>query len=152
MKKGLLIMIALPILLIGCSNGGSTVKDTPPEDLSENAIEVKQVLEKNLQATQEEDMDAYLATLVESGRESTKKEIAGFFEDYDMEYELLGFEILEEEDERIVIEAEQRATATYVAEGLSYRDHIARSEQTFVREEGEWRIAKSEITNTDIIK
>ncbi|RIU90546.1 hypothetical protein [Oceanobacillus picturae] len=152
MKKGLLIMIALPILLIGCSNGGSTVKDTPAEDLSENAIEVKQVLEKNLQATQEEDMDAYLATLVESGRESTKKEIAGFFEDYDIEYELLGFEILEEEDERIVIEAEQRATATYVAEGLSYRDHIARSEQTFVREEGEWRIAKSEITNTDIIK
>ncbi|NAP01183.1 hypothetical protein FRY77_35090, partial [Halomonas sp. MG34] len=107
MKKGLLIMIALPILLVGCSNSGPTVKDTPAEDLSENASEVKQVLKRNLQAIQEEDMDAYLATLVESGRESTKNEIAGFFEDYDIEYELLGFEILEEEEERIVIEAEQ---------------------------------------------
>lgn len=151
MKKWLLVTIMLPVLLMGCSNTEGTTKDTPSEDLSGNAKAVKEVLEKNLQATQEEDMEVYLSTLVESGRESTKKEIEGFFKDYDIKYELLAFEVLEEEETKMKVESEQRATAEYIAEGLSYHDHIARMEQTFVMEDGEWRISESKIINTDII-
>ncbi|PAV31222.1 hypothetical protein CIL05_00770 [Virgibacillus profundi] len=151
MKKWLLITIMLPIILMGCSNSGGSTKDTSSEGLSENAKAVKEVLEKNLQATQEEEMEAYLNTLVESGRESTKNEIEGFFKDYDIKYELLDFEVLEEEETKMKVESEQRATAEYIAEGLSYHDHIARMEQTFIVEDGDWRISESKIINTDII-
>lgn len=147
MKKRVIIGTFILALLVGCSNAD----DNKESKNSPAVAEVKQVLQNNYTYSQEEDMEGYLNTIVKSGREDTRHELKGFFENYDINYELLSFEVLEEEADRIVVEAEQRAKATFIAEDQSYHDHIATSEYTFVKEDGEWRISESELTNTELI-
>lgn len=147
MKKRLVTGTFILALLVGCSNTDENKKSDNPAAVAE----VKQVLQNNYTFSQEEDMKGYLNTIVKSGREDTRRELEGFFENYDINYELLSFEVLEEEADRIVVEAEQRAKATFIAEGQSYHDHIATSEYTFVKEDGEWRISESQLTNTELI-
>ncbi|MGX9931875.1 hypothetical protein ACW0KB_11605 [Virgibacillus salarius] len=145
MYKVMLLLIGTLLVIMGCSNDDAS-------KISKNASQVKQVLEDNLTYSEDENMDKYLETIVDASREDTKKQLEVFFKDYDITYELLDFKVIEESNDRIVIEAEQRATASFIAAGESYRDHIAHMEYVFVNESDGWKIASSTVTKTNIIK
>src|SRR4051812_5337497 len=138
MRKLLSIAIIVTALLSGCSSDGEA-----EANYSEEIKKVKQVMEQNVQFLQEENIEGYLSTIVESAREDSAEAMEAFFKNYDIEYELMKFDVVEEKSDKIVVETEQYADATYVAEGQSYKSHIAVAVHTFVKENGSWRISES---------
>lgn len=142
MEKIMLGVLLALLFLGGCSEGKSEVTS------EEARNEVKMLVEKNLRFSQEEDIEGYLSTIVERARESTKETLPDFFAKFDIEYELINFKVLEEEESKIITEAEQYASATYIEEGESFRDHLAVVVHTFVKEDGKWLISDSVVIDT----
>lgn len=143
-KIKLLLAGFMVCLLIGCS-GEINVED------EQAAEDVKKILADNIEYLNNEDIDGYLSTLVESAHEATRVETESFFKDYDIEYQLLSSIIIEEEEEKIVVESEQQAQAISVPEGEDYKDHVSVNIHTFEKENGEWKISESNIVDINFI-
>ncbi|MGM0123941.1 hypothetical protein IGI37_001315 [Enterococcus sp. AZ194] len=107
------------------------------------------VLKKNIQAVNDKDIDAYLSTIVPSSREETKKEMTPFFEKYSLKNELLSFEVKKQDNDHMLIEAQQKSQNLGKEK---YRSHIAVANHTFVKEGGEWLIQETVITDTKFIQ
>lgn len=111
----------------------------------EDVLAAFALLEKNLQAANDEDLEAYASTLVPSAREATKKEMATFFKEFDVKHTLLSFEVTKEDGERILVKARQKT----VNEGKNeYRDHITEANHTFVNIDGEWLLEETAMSDT----
>lgn len=111
----------------------------------EDVYAVYDLLERNLQAANDEDVETYLQTLIPEAREATKKEMTTFFETYDVEHTLLSFEVRKEDGERILVKTQQRT----VNEGTEeFRNHITEANHTFVKIDGEWFIEETAMSNT----
>ncbi|MHC5268728.1 hypothetical protein ACYSNO_06000 [Enterococcus sp. LJL98] len=111
----------------------------------EDVLAVYALLEKNLQAANEEDLETYLSTLVPEAREATKKEMVPFFETYDVKHTLVSFEVIKEDGERILVKARQKT----VNEGTEkYRNHITEANHTFVKIDGEWLLEETAMSDT----
>ncbi|GGI65575.1 MULTISPECIES: hypothetical protein [Enterococcus] len=114
----------------------------------EEALAALAVLEKNLQAANDEDLDLYVSTLVPSAREATKKEMAAFFEEYDVEHTLLEFKVTKDDGERIQVLARQK---TINKGSNKYRNHITEANHTFVKIDGEWFLEETSMSDTQFI-
>ncbi|MFL2134115.1 hypothetical protein [Desemzia sp. FAM 24101] len=155
MKKVLLLVIA-GIFLTGC-NSVAVYQDPKTVsyslegeyDNTEDAQEVVQVIQDNLHYAQEEDMEGYLSTLISSAREETEEELFPFFESYDLEHTVLSVEILDQEENRMLIKTEQQAVMVDSVDGAEqYRDHIAEANHTVIKENEEWKIEETIMTDT----
>ncbi len=105
-------------------------------------------LETNLKAANAEDVELYVSTLVTSAHEETKKEMRKFFKAYDIEHTLLSFEVVKQEDNRMLVKAQQKA----INKGSKkYRDHITEANHTFTKENGKWVIEETAMSNTKFI-
>lgn len=112
------------------------------------ALAAFDTMEKNLAASNKEDIESYTSTIVPSAREETKKELATFFEDYDLENTLLTFEVKKQEEDHLLVETTQQTVNKGKKE---YKDHIATTSVTFVKEEDQWLIEQSVVTDTKFI-
>lgn len=111
----------------------------------QDVLAVYELLEKNLQAANDEDIETYLSTLVPSAREATKKEMIPFFEKYDVKHTLVAFEVTKEDGKRILVKARQKT----VNEGKEkYRNHITEANHTFVKVDGEWLLEETAMSDT----
>lgn len=157
--KVLILMFSSLFFIAGCNalNEVPTYQDPDTVEYtinSEDTIneEVKaavQVVEDNLRYAQEENMEGYLSTLVSSAHEETKAELTPFFEEYDLNHTILSVEILEQEEEIMLIRTEQQTVMEDSVEGAEpYRDHIAEANHTLVKENGEWKIEETIMTDT----
>lgn len=140
MKIKLILIGLMTILAVGCSSEIDITNE-------EAAQEVKQVLEDNIAALNQEDMEGYLSTIAESAHEETREETKQFFEEYDIDYELLNAIVIEEEENKFVLEAEQRAQAVSAPKDTEYRDHVSVNHHTFEKEKGEWKITGSQLVD-----
>lgn len=111
----------------------------------EDVQAVFDLLEKNLQAANDEDLETYLSTLVPDAREATKKEMAPFFKTYDVKHTLLAFEVRKEDGERILVKTQQRTENKGTEE---FRNHVTEANHTFVKIDGEWFIEETAMSNT----
>lgn len=121
----------------------------------ENQSEVEaaiHVVEDNLNYATREDMEGYLSTIVASGREETQNELAPVFETYDLEHTVLSAEVLEQEENRLLIRTEQQTVMLDAVEGAEpYRSHIAEANHELVKENGDWKIKETIMTDTTFI-
>jgi hypothetical protein len=106
------------------------------------------LLQQNLQAANQKDVEGYTATLVSSARESTAKEMRAFFAEYDLSHTLLSFEVVKQDADSMLVAAQQK---TMNHGKNDYRDHITQAHHTFVRENGQWKIKETVMTNTEFI-
>lgn len=114
----------------------------------DDALAALKVLETNLQAATDEDIDLYISTLVPSAREATQKEMSAFFEEYDVEHTLLEFKVTKEDGTRIQVQARQKT----VNKGKNkYRNHITVANHTFVKMDGEWFLEETAMSDTQFI-
>lgn len=114
----------------------------------DDALAALKVLETNLQAATDEDIDLYVSTLVPSAREATQKEMSAFFEEYDVEHTLLEFKVTKEDGTRIQVQARQKT----VNKGKNkYRNHITVANHTFVKMDGEWFLEETAMSDTQFI-
>ncbi|MEG0284905.1 MAG: hypothetical protein RR494_03325 [Vagococcus sp.] len=126
-----------------------TLKITGKFKDEKTAKELLACLEKNINAANNKDMDTYLETLTPEKREDTKKEMTSFFKEYDIQTELLTFDIKKQDDDHALVQAQQKS----INHGDNkYRNHIAEANHTFVKIDGNWYIDQSVMSNTKFIK
>lgn len=114
----------------------------------DNALAALKVLETNLEAANQEDIDLYVRTLVPSARESTKEEMSTFFKEFDVEHTLLEFKVTKEYENRIQVQARQKT----INKGTNkYRNHITEANHTFVKIEDQWFIEETAMSDTQFI-
>lgn len=158
--KVILLMLGAVFFLAGC---GSVPSYQAPETISyqiegelsnqEEAEKAVQVITDNLAFATSEDIDGYVSTIIESAHEETRKELSPVFEEYDLEHTILSIEILEQEENRMLIQAQQQTIMTSSAEGAPvYRNHIAEVNYTMTIENGEWKIEETAMTDTKFIE
>ncbi|UUX35049.1 hypothetical protein [Fundicoccus culcitae] len=115
---------------------------------NESAIaEVVAVIENNIQATNEENIDLYVSTLVPSARVETQREMQQVFDEFDIRIVLESIEVLEQTNDMVKLRVQQRATS----DDETYRDHVATVGITLIYENEEWLIVESMMENTEFI-
>lgn len=107
----------------------------------QGAQEALQVVEANITALNERDIDGYLETIVEDAHEGTRAATEELFVMDKIEFELLESFVVEEETKKFVIQTEQRAAA----DTDEYRDHLSTNMHTIEKINDEWKITASEI-------
>lgn len=128
------------------------IEDVEVED-QEAVDEAVAVVEKNIEAVEEQDMEKYLSTIVESGQQETKNELEEFFELYQLEHTALGITLLEEDDQSMLLEVMQQSIAESTAEGAEeYKDHIAVANYVLEKENEEWKISSTSIVENYFIE
>ena len=106
------------------------------------------LLQQNLQAANAKDSTAYADTLIKKAQAATKKEMDKFFASYDLHHELLSFEVIKQEQNQMVIKAEQKT----INQGKEkYRNHISEARHLFVKEDGSWKIKETNMADTNFI-
>ncbi|WP_156291390.1 hypothetical protein [Oceanobacillus salinisoli] len=103
------------------------------------------VVESNLQYAEEEDLEAYVDTLAAGVQEERTTEIEELFENADVNYEIVGTDVVIESTSTIVLLVEQKAVATDLAEGYEFTDSIAEVQYSLAKEEGEWKVFSKEV-------
>ncbi|WP_430611025.1 hypothetical protein [Enterococcus sp. DIV0876] len=106
------------------------------------------LLERNLQAATEKDIDAYTDTLVLHAEEETKAEMIPFFDEYTLAHTLLSFEVIKQEANTMLVAAQQK---TINLGENNYRNHITQAHHTFIKEGAEWKIQQTVMTNTEFL-
>lgn len=165
MKNIQLIGLMLIILFVAGCSATNTREYIEPSSVSYEVEEETDILDseaiaagikliqKNLEYAQNEDIEQYLTTIVESAHENTKIELNEFFDFYDMEHTILGITVLEQELEEMLIQVEQQSVAIVsVEEAEPYRDHVSLANHTLVKENEEWKIAETTMTETYFIE
>lgn len=149
-------VILLVFLLSGCNKVPNYQNPDDVEltiqseyEINDDVLEAVHVIEDNLRYVEEEDMEGYVSTLVSRAREETSEELALFFEQYDLNITILSIEVLEQEESIMLIQTEQQTVEVgSVEDAPNYRDHIAEANHTLVKEDGEWKIEETIMTNT----
>lgn len=100
-----------------------------------------QTIETNILALNEKDIDSYLDTITEEAHEQTREATEELFGMEDINFELLESIIIEEEEDKFVIQTEQRA----YSESDEYRDHISTNMHTLEKQNNDWKITASEV-------
>ena len=110
--------------------------------------DIRQVVVKNLEATQAEDMTAITGMMHTQSPsfEATKSQLPPLFKAYDLKYELLSFEFVAMSGEYAIGRTRQRTTK---ADGPIFRDNEIDMIQIFRKENGRWKFwAQSILTVT----
>lgn len=158
MKK--IYLLCMSILFLTACNSIPTYQDPGEVTYSiegeiENQFEVEaaiKVIEDNLDYATKENMEGYLSTIVATGREETQNELAPIFETYDLEHTILSAEVLEQEENRLLIRVEQQTVMLDAVEGAEpYRSHIAEANHELVKEDEDWKIKETIMTDTTFI-
>ncbi|MEC6746953.1 hypothetical protein VXN63_00250 [Marinilactibacillus sp. XAAS-LB27] len=111
------------------------------------------VIKRNLEYAQNENIEQYITTIVNSAQVSTKTELSEFFDLYDMEHTILGIRILEQDANEMLIQVEQQSVAVHTAEEAEpYRDHVSLANHTITKENEQWKIAETVMTETFFIE
>lgn len=152
------------LILGGCTQVGNEVTSYQDPNTVEYEIEgashseeevqeAVELIERNLAYAQRKEMDNYLSTIVSQAHEETKRELEPIFEEYTLEHIILHVEVLEKEADRMLIQTEQQTVVLDSAEGTDeYRDHISEANYTLVKENNQWKIQETVMTNTVFIK
>ncbi|MDR0921483.1 MAG: hypothetical protein LBM95_03765 [Lactobacillales bacterium] len=124
-------------------------KQAQTTELNAEEKKVKKVLEENIAAATAKDSERYVNTLTKAKRAETKKEMDKFFKEYTVVHSLQSFQVLKEDKTHMLVEAKQKA----INKGKkSYRNHIATADHTFVKENGEWKIDSTTMTDTQFLE
>ncbi|EMF0089288.1 hypothetical protein EFL14_RS11245 [Enterococcus hirae] len=160
MKKRTLFLVILSIFLL-VTAASQLVRNVPRVEAKQTSTKITgkinnqrtanichQLLQQNLKAATDKNLNDYLATLVKDAHKATTKEMQQFFKDYDVSHELLSFEVIKQAPQSMLVAAEQKT----VNHGKkAYRDHITTAYHTFILEENEWKIKETTMTNTQFL-
>lgn len=92
----------------------------------------------NVQATQEENLDAVLQTIhtQSPGYLATKQQLVPLFDNYDLKYEILSFKYIGRDNEYAVARVKQ---STKKLSGPAFRNNVVDMIEVFRQEKGQWK-------------
>jgi len=132
------VAMVLIVLLVGCQT----------DDANKEVIEV---MEKNLEALNNEDVDKYMSTLSEESPayEQTKELIGKIFEVYDLENKLIGkMEVVEMKEDSAKV---KMTTTSKKISGPEYKDNESTYINLLKKYEDGWKITNTELQETKFL-
>ncbi|MGX6972589.1 hypothetical protein [Vagococcus lutrae] len=112
------------------------------EESIKDAVDVVLI---NNDAANSENIEAYLDTLSPESRKATKKELTTFFKTYDVTHDILSIKVLEQSNQKIVLEVTKESHNHNQA---TFTDHRAENVITLQKQAGNWQIVETFLNNT----
>lgn len=110
------------------------------------------VIQTNLDAATTKDIETYVSTLIVSAQVETRNEMGKFFEDYSLEHTILEVKVVKQEPTKIMLKVSQQTlTQQGKKQKKKYRHHISEANHTLIKEDGQWKIAETAMSNTRFI-
>lgn len=111
---------------------------------SEAEAELKAVVLKNMEATQNEDIEGALKTLdvPQAQLDLNRQVMEELFELYDLEYRLVSFKVVKCEGDTAVVEVVQE---TKKVSGPAFQDNLTTTEQQMKKGPDGWKIVGTKI-------
>ena len=145
MKKTFVISCLALIALFFSSSDAFAKKKTSDE------AAVRACIEKNLKASQDEDIDTYWETckptsaLVKKQTEAVMKVV---FEKYDLSYKLDSYKLISIDGNTAVVEIEM---TTKKIRGPEFKDNQIKQRNNLKKIDGKWYIVSSEILSVNLL-
>lgn len=116
------------------------------------AEDVKAVVEENMTATQNEDMDRMMNTIHQQSPsyQATRQQVAPLFQQYDLTYELNDYEFVGMTGEFAVVKVRQ--TTRKVGGTAAFNNNELELLQAFKKEGGQWKFWSQSILNMRFFK
>lgn len=164
MRKMSVLIMGMVCVLMGCvspenrqyTDPSTVTYEIEGADEITDQAEVEQAIEvikENLAAAQDRDIERYVATIVSGARADTRKELIPFFDAYELEHTILGIKVADQQPEQMLIKVLLQTVAIDQApEADHYRDHVSETNYTLVKENQNWLIAESQVTENEFIK
>ncbi len=136
------LFVVLALVVTGC--GGS---EEDPEISQEKEEEIVSVIEKNIEATEEEDLERVAKTMYSDHPdfELFMEETEQIFEQFDLSYELeiLDVNIVDEETARVEFRQE-----TSAENEENFEDNLITGTHELRKADGQWKIYETHITDS----
>lgn len=153
------VLVGFGLLLIGLLNQpkplllGKTPVDVIGSITDETEIAAAiDVIQQNLDAATTKDIDTYVSTLIETAQEESRTEIGQFFEDYSLEHTILEVKVVKQTPSEIMLKvSQQTVTQPGQKQKKNYRNHISEANHTLIKEQGQWKIAETAMSDTRFI-
>ena len=138
MKYIYLLLITI-LFFNGCSN-----------DRAEEEQAVKDVIYKNIEAGNNQDVDAYIATMDKDNRNYDRLEdmMNKIFSTYDLHYQVKDLKVIELKDDEAKVQFVQ---ITKKIKGPTFRDSRIEGVHTLHKPNGEWKIYDTQINKVDYL-
>ena len=138
MKYIYLFLITI-LLFNGCSS-----------DKSGDEQAIKDVIYKNIQAGNDEDIAAYISTMDKDYRNYDRLEdmMRTIFQTYDLNYQVKDLKVIELKDNEAKV---QYVQITKKIKGPNFRDNRIEGIHTLHKKDGEWKIYDTEIKKIDYL-
>lgn len=105
------------------------------DDIAES---IKAVVDKNIQATQGEDLDAMMSTIHTQSPAylTTKQQMPLIFENFDLRYQIVSYTFIGFNAPYAIARVRQRTTKT---SGAAFKNNVMDMIQVFRKERGAWK-------------
>lgn len=132
LKSLFLLLFIILILFSGCSRGISDEE------------KVKILIEKNLRALEDEDLEGYMSTLSSDspGFGWTKTSLRYSFDKYDLDYEIEEITITDMSETKAHVKVIKTIKPV---NNSDFKPNRTEAIHTLIKKNGEWKIAKSEM-------
>lgn len=141
-----LLGVSLLIIMTMLKFFPSINRVTESEPDSNIESEIIKVLEGNIKALENENMDEYMSKVYTHAEQTTfaeiKKMLSDIFEDFDLAYELRDFEFLSISEQEVKVRVTQITT---LVEGENFRDNESIFIHTLKPQKEEWKFFDSEV-------
>lgn len=141
-----LLGVSLLIIMTMLKFFPSINRVTESEPDSNIESEIIKVLEGNILALENENMDEYMSKVYTHAEQTTfaeiKKMLSDIFEDFDLAYELRDFEFLSISEQEVKVRVTQITT---LVEGENFRDNESIFIHTLKPQKEEWKFFDSEV-------
>lgn len=143
MKKVLMLILCLLLVFTFVSCDSDSEEMTPEE-------EVIRVVKDNLNAMNDEDVDAYMESISASSDlfEATKQQMQAIFSMYDLEVSIEEIEVIEVNDTDAKVRVKQKTINNNDAD---FQTNVTTAVHTLSKVDGEWKIVMTSIENTEFM-
>lgn len=132
-------MLGLLVVFTACSADNEPVQEGESIEAGSLAEDALAVVEKNNEAMNDKDVDAFTATYVESMQEKAQEQMTSVIEGTDFEHELSSPKVIEASENRVLLSVVQ-TTKDHSGENDDIVDIV---EHELVKENGEFKIELS---------
>lgn len=138
-KIALIVCLALlPAVAFVPVTTGQDAPASQPVPQEQLVAALRQLVDRNLQAAQAEDLEAYMAQMHPQSPlfESTRRTMRVIFDRYQMDYQLMDVAFIGTDGQYAVVRAR---SSTRKVSGPEFRDNVTDVMHVFRQDEGQWK-------------